>query len=191
MEQIYTQCLDWIRVAGIWAPLLFITLHLMRPLLFLPVVLLCITGGLLFGSFMGTIYSLIGITLSSLLFYQMRHWLPGPFQKVSALKMKLLGKHKELSVQQIALLRLIPFMHFFLLSLCIYEISPDFKQYARTSLLTNMPLALLYTLFGKGLSQLPPIVLIACLFLLIPALYLLRKKQASIRWSEFFQPGTS
>ncbi|WP_332871020.1 hypothetical protein [Planococcus sp. MB-3u-03] len=36
---------NFIGHAGLWAPLLFILLHLIRPLLFLPVIAVCIAGG--------------------------------------------------------------------------------------------------------------------------------------------------
>lgn len=51
------------------APVLFIAFHIIRPFLFIPVAFICITGGLLFGMTYGVVYSLIGVTLSSLLFY--------------------------------------------------------------------------------------------------------------------------
>lgn len=191
VEQVYEQSLDLIKTAGMLAPLFFIALHVMRPILFLPVVLLCITGGVLFGPLMGTIYSLIGITLSSLVFYTFNKWLPGPFAKITALKEKFLGEDKVLTIPQIALLRLVPFMHFYLLSLCLYEISAGFKDYAKISLFTNVPLALIYTVFGGWMTKLPPVIAVGFVVLLIPAMYILRQKQAAIRWQDFFQPGTS
>jgi len=186
MELFYEKMMFLIETAGVWAPFCFILLHLLRPLFFLPVVFLCMTGGLLFGSFWGTVYSLIGVTLSSLLFYQLRTHMPKPFHKIDMLKNKIFSKRRELTVPQIALLRLLPFMHFYLLSLCLYDLATDFKDYAKSSVYTNLPLAILYTASGEWVSKLSPTITAILFLLLIPSLYMLRKKQATIEWQEFF-----
>jgi len=186
MESFYEKMMYLIEIAGVWGPFCFILLHLLRPIFFLPVVFLCMTGGLLFGSFWGAVYSLIGVTLSSLLFYKLRTWMPKPFRKINVLKNKVFGKNHELTVPQIALLRLLPFMHFYLLSLCLYDLATDFKDYARSSVYTNIPLAILYTVSGEWITRLSPSVIALIFLLVIPFLYMLRKKQATIQWQEFF-----
>lgn len=191
MEQILLYGMDVLRMGGMLAPLIFIMIHLARPLLFLPVVFVCMSGGILFGMVAGSIYSFIGMTLSSLFFYQMAKWMPKSFAKLLKIKAKLLGRHSRLTVPQIACLRLIPFMHFHLLSLCLFEASADFKDYAKKCLMTNLPVAVVYTTLGEWISRLPLIYGVLFLILLVPLLYLLRKKQTLIKWQEFFQPGTS
>ncbi|WP_053218961.1 TVP38/TMEM64 family protein [Virgibacillus senegalensis] len=171
---------------GYFAPILFIGFHLVRPLLFLPVVLICITGGILFGAVAGTFYSVIGITLSSVTFYKLVNWLPGMSEKLVRLKQKLMGKRIRLTTSQVAVLRLVPFIHFHLLSLCILEISTSFKQYVRSSFYSNIPLAVLYTSFGKWISNFSPVFMVFFLLLLLPFLYVLRRKELTLKWSEFF-----
>lgn len=68
MEYVGNYLLVIIEMGGVLSPLLFIILHLIRPMLFLPVVFICISGGILFGPIAGSIYSIIGITMASLLF---------------------------------------------------------------------------------------------------------------------------
>ncbi|WP_077327376.1 TVP38/TMEM64 family protein [Virgibacillus siamensis] len=179
-----------IETGGFFAPLLFISCHLLRPLFFLPVVLICISGGVLFGTVAGTVYSVIGITLSSLLFYGVIRWMPGTLNRLLCLKQKIIGSHSELTTPQIALLRLIPFIHFHLLSLCLFEISVGFKDYMKSSLLSNIPLALVYTSIGKWISGLSPLYILVSLAILLPLIYLLRRKEIIIKWNDFFQVST-
>src|SRR5690625_6999573 len=93
MELVSHYLLSFVHTAGWLSPLLFISIHLVRPLLFLPVILLCMFGGILFGIVAGTVYSIIGMTLSSIVFYLIIRWMPKTSKKVIQLKQKLIGQH--------------------------------------------------------------------------------------------------
>ncbi|WP_010532434.1 TVP38/TMEM64 family protein [Lentibacillus jeotgali] len=190
MEQVSHYIMVFIETGGLFAPVLFISFHLLRPLFFLPVVLICISGGVLFGTVAGTLYSVIGITLSSLIFYAIIRWMPNTFAKLVNLKQKLMGKNSEFTTSQIALLRLVPFIHFHLLSLCLIEISSNFRDYTKSSILTNIPLAFVYTSVGKWISSLSPFHILILLLLMLPFIYILRRKEIIIKWNDFFQVST-
>jgi uncharacterized membrane protein YdjX (TVP38/TMEM64 family) len=179
-----------VQTGGLFAPLLFILVHLLRPLFFLPVVFICVSGGILFGVFYGTVYSIIGITLSSIIFYVFIQWMPKTAERFTRMKQKLIGKHTELTMTQIALLRLVPFIHFHLLSLCLIEITSNFRDYMRSSLVTNIPLALVYTSIGGWLSSLSPMHILVSLTALLLLIYALRRKEIVIKWEDFFQTST-
>jgi uncharacterized membrane protein YdjX (TVP38/TMEM64 family) len=187
VEELVLRLLDSVSSYGAYAPLLFIFLHLLRQFLFLPVGLICVLGGLLFGVVFGTIYSVIGVTLVSMCFYGIVKRLPKAFNKIFHLKERWLGKRSQLSVGQITILRMIPFIHFHLISLCIIEITSTFKEYTKTSLYTNVPLALLYTAFGSWISQMSLPLILASLCLLIFLFYITRKREWIIKWNDFFQ----
>jgi uncharacterized membrane protein YdjX (TVP38/TMEM64 family) len=186
MEALGANLLSIVELSGLFAPFLFICFHLFRPFLFVPVVFICISGGVIFGPIAGSIYSLIGITLSSLLFYGFYAKNPHLMQRIFRLKERLIGEGKELSKSQIILLRLVPFIHFHLLSLCLIEISANFKEYTKASVLTNIPLAFVYTSIGGSLSNLSPYTIILLLCLLLFFLYVLRTKEIIIKWQDFF-----
>ncbi|MFD2627936.1 TVP38/TMEM64 family protein [Oceanobacillus kapialis] len=190
MELFGNYLMAFIETGGFLAPLLFISFHLLRPLFFLPVAFICISGGVLFGAVAGSVYSLIGITLSSLMFYYVIRWMPKTLDKLMRVKQKLIGKHASFTPSQIALLRLVPFIHFHLLSLCLIEISASFKDYTKTAVLTNIPLAFVYTSIGQWISSLTPLHIIVFLTALLPFLYVLRRKEIIIKWNEFFHPAT-
>src|SRR5699024_6164676 len=129
--------------------LAFIILHLMRQFIFVPVSVICILGGVFFGTVFGAVYSLVGVTLASISFYILFMRMPQLFEKILKLKIKWLGKGDRFSVGQMAILRLIPVIQFHLISLCLMEATSNFKEYTKVSLIANVPLAIVYTLFGK------------------------------------------
>ncbi|WP_026906413.1 TVP38/TMEM64 family protein [Paucisalibacillus globulus] len=179
-----------VQTGGLFAPLLFISVHLLRPLFFLPVVFICVSGGIIFGVFYGTVFSVIGITLSSMIFYIVIQWMPKTSKRLMKMKKKLIGKHTELTTTQISLLRLVPFIHFHLLSICLIEITSNFSDYTKSSLLTSIPLALLYTSVGGWLSSLSPLHILLSLSALLLLIYTLRRKEIAIKWEDFFQTST-
>ena len=115
MELLGSYIFTFVENGGLLAPILFISFHLLRPLFFLPVVFICISGGMLFGALAGMIFSIIGITLSSLLFYIVLQRTPKTFHKLTNVRKRLFGKKMELTASQISMLRLVPFIHFYFL----------------------------------------------------------------------------
>lgn len=191
MDQVGSYLMVIVETSGIFAPLIFISFHLVRPLLFLPVIFICISGGVLFGAVAGSFYSVIGITLSSIIYYMINKWMPKTFNNLVHVKQKLIGKHSTMTTPQITLLRLIPFIHFQLLSVCLFEISSGFKDYIKSSLLSSIPVAIVYTSMGKWMSQLSPIYTLLFFISILPLMYLFRKKEIYIKWNEFFRVNTS
>lgn len=176
----------FIQSGGVFAPILFIIFHLLRPLLFLPVVLFCILGGIIFGVVAGTIYSIVGITLSSLLFYYIVKKTPKTLSRINQLKDRLLGKEMITSTTQITLLRLVPFIHFNLLSICLIDLTANVREYTKSSFYTSIPFTIVYTSMGQWILTLTPTHILLVFMTLIPILYFLRKKEFIIKWDEFF-----
>ncbi|MDR7073728.1 TVP38/TMEM64 family protein [Fictibacillus barbaricus] len=181
--------IEVLKFSGIFAPCVFIMLQAFRQFLFLPVGLICLTGGLLFGAVAGTLYSVIGITLSSVLFYWGMKGMPKLMGKIKKLQKKWIGKRMPFSVGQIAILKMVPFMHFHLLSLCLIDISSNFKEYTKASIISNIPLAVIYSSFGSVILSLSLITSISLLIGLSILFYLLRRKELIIKWSDFFEEG--
>lgn len=169
------------------APLLFILLHLMRPLLFIPVILICITGGLIFGVIPGIILSIIGLSLSSVSFYLLADTIPSLTTRLIKMKNKLIGKDVHLTTGQMSVLRLIPFIHYHLLSFIIYESSTSFKPYLLTSFYTIIPMVVVYTTIGQSITSFSPLVSFAMILGLIPLLFMLRKKDERVSLREFLR----
>ncbi|MDX8046658.1 VTT domain-containing protein [Gracilibacillus sp. S3-1-1] len=169
------------------APLMFIGVHVLRPFLFIPVLLLCIVGGVMFGLLAGTVYSVVGLMISSVLFYQIIRFLPVIEKRCRKLEEKLLGKQLSLNTPQLMLLRLLPFIHFHLLSFCIYKKSVSFTSYLRTTFFTVLPVASFYTVLGTTVQEMSIYYAIPLVILVLVLAYVMRRKQAVIKWHTFFQ----
>ncbi len=172
--------------SGYIAPVLFILFHVLRQFLFIPVALVCMAGGILFGSILGTIYSLIGLTLLSIIFYFAIKSFTSFYERLLRLKEKWFGKSADLTTGQIAVLRLIPFIHYQLLNLCLIQKNPQFKPFVRATIISNIPLAFFYTVFGQYIKQFSPPIMVMIIMALAVLFYLLREKVRVMSWNEFF-----
>lgn len=176
-------------VGGVFAPIAFIFFHIIRQFLFIPVTLVCMAGGFLFGSLFGTIFSLFGLMLSSICFYFIIEKLPKTRDKLFRLKGKWFGEYLNITVTQTAILRLIPFVHFQLLNFCLIEKNRSYNGYLKDCLLTNLPLAFFYSVFGEFISGFTPSLIVIILFSLLVLAYVFREKMSIIKWKEFFKEG--
>jgi uncharacterized membrane protein YdjX (TVP38/TMEM64 family) len=154
MDQFDRTLQTFIENAGWLAPILFVLLHLLRPFFFLPVIVVCIAGGVLFGFFKGALLSFIGLSLMSLVSYLLVMKFPKFRAKITRLKEKMF-KNNTLTVSQVMILRIMPFVHFHLLSLYLIEMTKTRKEYMIFSMLGVIMPAVLYTAFGEVITELP------------------------------------
>ena len=143
-------------------------------------------GGILFGSFLGTIYSLTGLLFLSAFFYFCIGKLPQTHEKLMGIKYKWFGRFTKMTVGQIAVLRLIPFFHYHLLNICLLERRPDFRGFMKGSFITNLPLAIFYTVFGEFITRFSPGVALVIILSLGALFYVLRERIATVKWEDFF-----
>lgn len=154
MDQ-FDQSLEmFIENAGWLAPILFVLLHIIRPFLFLPVIAVCVAGGVLFGFVEGAVLSFIGLSLMSFISYFLVTKLSRFRGKLSLLQEKFFHG-RTLSVGQVMILRIMPFVHFHLLSFYLIEMTKSLKEYTVYSLLGLILPAVLYTAFGEAITELP------------------------------------
>ncbi|KHD86964.1 TVP38/TMEM64 family protein [Bacillus ginsengihumi] len=182
----FMMVLSFVEISPVLAPIMFILFHIIRQFLFIPVAIVCIAGGILFGSLLGMVYSMIGLTLVCSSFYFTIARMPKMKQKLLQIKNKFLGPYAKLTVGQIAILRLIPFIHFQLLNLCLLERKPNFRDYIKSSIITNIPLVFFYTVFGEFISKFSPSIMIMILLALSVLFFILREKVTVMKWKEFF-----
>lgn len=169
MEQFDQSLEAFMDSVGWLAPFLFILLHLVRPLLFLPVIAVCVAGGFLFGFFEGALLSFIGLTLMSWVSYLLVNKFPKFQDKMARLKDKIFPD-RTLSVSQVMILRIMPFVHFHLLSLYLMEMTKTLKEYMVISALGLIAPAILYTAFGRAITEFPWYTT-ASMFILLAAIF--------------------
>ena len=146
--------IQFIENSGWLGPFFYILLHLIRPMLFIPVLLLSLASGVLFGGVFGSIYTFIGLLTSSISFYFLMMYIPWLHKRLSRLKEKVLKKDPDLNVWQLTAFRLVPFIHFHVLSFYLLEKSENFRDYVRQTMITIVPMSIVYTTIGHLLYDL-------------------------------------
>ncbi len=81
----------WVLSFGIFAPLIFIGISIVRPLVLFPVSVISIAGGLAFGPILGTLYTLFGSMCASAVSFFCSRSVCGKNQQPS----RKAGKHPE------------------------------------------------------------------------------------------------
>lgn len=186
MDDAWSMLLVVIEAGGWYAPVIFILFHVFRQFVFVPPAVVCIAGGLIFGVVPGIVYSLLGLSGASILFYLLMRQIPEMMKKLSRLKKRLVGRFRDLTVAQVALLRLVPVIHYQLLSFCLYERKNSFKDFMFASFLANIPFVIFYTIFGEYIGEFDTITGLILMSVFMLLAYLLREKITFIKWREFF-----
>lgn len=157
------------------ASFVFVFIHVVRSVFFIPVILILMTGGVIFGFVHGTILSIIGLMLSSLSFYLLATKMPQSTKRLIRMKQKVFGEDKYIPTQQMMLLRLVPFIHYHLLNFLIYEQTNDLREYNRLSLYTILPMAAIYTMIGLSVAQFSPKIMTILVVSILAFSYLMQK----------------
>jgi uncharacterized membrane protein YdjX (TVP38/TMEM64 family) len=108
---------DWIVSYGIWAPIVFIVVYTIRPLILFPASILSLAAGLAFGAFEGFIYIIVGALGGATVAYHTASILGAKLLKRPSPRMiKIRKKMEENGFVYVLLLRLVPFLNFDLIS---------------------------------------------------------------------------
>jgi uncharacterized membrane protein YdjX (TVP38/TMEM64 family) len=108
---------DWIVSFGIWAPIVFVVVYTIRPLILFPASILSLAAGLAFGAFEGFTYILIGALGGATVAYYTARFLGAKLLKRPSPRMiKIREKMEENGFVYVLLLRLVPFLNFDLIS---------------------------------------------------------------------------
>lgn len=148
---------EWISSYGLWAPVIFILLYSIAPVLFLPGLPLTILAGLVFGPILGVVYAIIGATIgASLAFliarYTARDWVSG---KLTAPRWKKLDKDvARHGWKVVAFTRLIPLFPFNLLNYAFGLTNIRLSHYVLTSFICMLPATIAFISLSSSLGQL-------------------------------------
>lgn len=179
MDEVNQSIEAFIDHAGWLAPALFVVLHIIRPILFIPVIVICVVGGVVFGFVQGAILSLIGLSLMSLISYKIVFRLPKLHRKIADLKEKMF-QDRAITVSQVMVLRVMPFVHFHLLSFYLMEMTKNIREYMYYSILGLIAPAIIYTAFGEAISAFPWYITI-CFFLILILIYFFIDRRNKVR----------
>lgn len=146
-------------------------------------------GGYLFGVFYGAVFSIIGLTLMCINFYIIAEKFPGFLTTFASINKRML-KSGPLTRNEVFILRMVPFVHFHLLSLYVMEQTKSFKEYTTHSFLGVIFPAIIFTSFGQMIIDLPLFYSCLLLLFLVGLFFGVRRKglskQTTLEWNEFF-----
>lgn len=140
----------WLETAGIAAPLVFMGIYALAPVVFMPGSILTLAGGALFGPIWGTFYSLTGATLGATLAFLVARYLASDWVAKKAggrLKQLIQGVESE-GWRFVAFVRLVPLFPFNLLNYALGLTRIRLSHYLITSYITMLPGAMAYTYLG-------------------------------------------
>ncbi|MFL9651096.1 TVP38/TMEM64 family protein [Exiguobacterium chiriqhucha] len=146
---------DYIVQFGWLAPLVYIVLFTLRPLILFPTSVLSVAGGLAFGTFAGVVYTVIGATLSALVAYYvairfgdrfLHHFETSSYEKL---------KHKieEDGFFYVLILRLIPLVNFDLVSYASGLAKVRLPGYVLATMVGMIPGAFANNFLGSSLAS--------------------------------------
>ncbi|MGG3912262.1 TVP38/TMEM64 family protein [Rossellomorea vietnamensis] len=108
---------DWIVSFGIWAPIVFIVVYTVRPLILFPASILSFSAGLAFGAMEGFFYIVLGALGGATVAYYAASFLGAKLLKRPSPRMvKIREKMEESGFIYVLVLRLVPFLNFDLIS---------------------------------------------------------------------------
>ncbi|MCT4781483.1 MULTISPECIES: TVP38/TMEM64 family protein [Exiguobacterium] len=158
-----TDIKEWILSFGMWAPILYILLYTIRPLIFFPASVLSITGGLAFGALMGTVYTVIGATLGAVVAFLVAKKLGTGLikQKDSAGKVEQIQHQLEKNgFIYVLIFRLLPIFNFDLISYAAGLSKVRLLPFFLATLIGIIPGTFAYNFLGSSIVSKDPRIII-------------------------------
>lgn len=137
---------------GVWAPVAYVVAYVVAGLLFVPATPLTLAGGVLFGTFEGTLYALAAAVLSSAVAFLAARHIGGDWMRDRAgprLARLVDGVNAE-GWRFVAFVRLVPIFHFSLLNYALGLTGIGFRVYLVTTAICMVPGTLAYAYVGDA-----------------------------------------
>ncbi|MGB3511954.1 MAG: TVP38/TMEM64 family protein [Microcoleaceae cyanobacterium] len=147
-EQIQT----WLDQAGIWAPIIYIIIYIVATILVLPSTALNLTGGAIFGPWIGTLWtSLAAIIAATVAFYYSRtigrEWIS---QKLAGRWQAMDAEMRQGGLFYMFAIRLLPIIPYGLVNFAAGLTSVSFKDYLLGTILGTVPGVLPFVMLGSS-----------------------------------------
>jgi uncharacterized membrane protein YdjX (TVP38/TMEM64 family) len=160
---------NYISNFGLWAPVIYIIMFTLVPLTLFPDAVLAVAGGMIFGVWLGALYTIIGAVCGGTLsFFIARHFGRGLVEKLIKHKAQWFddGVEKK-GFLLILILRLVPLVPFDVISYGAGLSKIKFKDFLTATAIGIVPGVLVYSNLGdKSGSASSAQFIIACLILL-------------------------
>ncbi|TYS67464.1 TVP38/TMEM64 family protein [Sutcliffiella horikoshii] len=173
---------EWILSFGIFAPVIYIVLYTIRPLILFPASILSLAAGLAFGAIGGTIYTIIGATLGAIVSFLVAKKFGKRIiknQTSNVRVQKIQSQMEENGFFYVLLLRLIPLFNFDLISYLAGLSKVKLSHFILATVIGIIPGTFAYNFLGSsfvGDNKLV-IILAVIVFILISVLPLIFSKK--------------
>ena len=140
---------------GVWAPLIFILVYIMGAVLFVPGTVLTLIGALVFGTWFGTLYTVIGATIGASAAFLIARYAGREFI-AKLLKGKLVKFDKGIEkngLKVTLVLRLIPVFPFNVLNFGLGLTKVKLKHYVIGTFIGIIPATFIYTYLFATLGE--------------------------------------
>tara|TARA_Y100000310_G_scaffold290149_1_gene317099 strand:+ start:926 stop:1603 length:678 start_codon:yes stop_codon:yes gene_type:complete len=169
--------------SGIYGPLIFIGVYFLSTILFIPATPLTVSSGILFGSFVGTAYVVIGATLGSMIaFLFARYFGKGFVGNIVEKKFHKLKEYDEKIEQNgfmvMLVLRLLPIFPFNGLNFAMGMTRIKFKDYVLATFIGIIPGSFVFANLGGNILNIksPQFLLSVGMLLTLMAMPLVYRK---------------
>lgn len=168
---------------GIFGILIFIFIASIRPFLFFPNVLIFIAGGLIYGTFFGSLFSLIGIMIAATLCYWLGSKFQNIFSKIVGPKylIRLQSMRDEEIITTLFVMRVTPVIPIDVIGYGAGLVAMPYEKFFIGTLLGFIPKTILYTLLGDAINDIFSmktmiIFVVLILFAIIPTIFYNKKE---------------
>ncbi len=172
---------------GVMAPLVFVAIYSLRSVVVvLPVGIMSLAGGLVFGKWWGTLYILTGATLGSCISFLIARYFGRSFIEARGWmgkgRMKMFDESsKKHGFRFVLFVRLVPLFQYDAVNFGLGITSVKYRDYALGTFLGMIPGAFINAFLGSSIENVMSIQFFVALGLLlllmaVPAIYRIRKK---------------
>lgn len=140
----------FLKSLGVWGPVIFIGLYIFATVLFLPGSILTLTGGFVFGPWLGTAYSITGAVIGASIAFLIARFIASSWveQKVGGSLKQLKEGVEAQGWKFVAVVRLIPLIPFNMLNYALGLTRVSLPAYAIASFVFMLPGCFAYTYLG-------------------------------------------
>ncbi|WP_409254098.1 TVP38/TMEM64 family protein [Bacillus sp. SCS-153A] len=159
-----TEIRDWILSFGIFSSIFYVVIYILRPLILFPASVLSIAGGLAFGAFKGTLYTIIGATGGAVLSFLVARYFGKNIaaKEWKGNKQKIQRQLEKNGFFYVLFLRFIPLFNFDLISYSAGLSKVRLSSFALGTFLGIIPGTFAYNFLGSSLvAGNPEILLLA------------------------------
>lgn len=181
------QIKEWVDQFGFWAPFIFLLIFAVRPFTLVPLSIIAISCGIMFGSISGTIYIILGTTLGAFTsfiamkyFFKELHMKEEGQENLKALKNDL----EEHGFKSVLFIRLIPGLNFDFITYICAKTKVNLLKFLLATFVGTIPGSMMFSFFGSSLLslELENLIVLGIILLVMVSLGLFIKKSVGKKY---------